>query len=70
MCRQFDTMDDCCNYINDAFDKWPVRHVSVFKDGLFLTCYWMSPRQCAAIHAAVQKIQHNERKLYGNYINR
>ena len=69
-CRQFETEDECHAYVNEAFDKWKVHHVCVFKDGLFLRCFYMSPRQCAAIREAVYKMHYNQRRLYGNYINR
>jgi len=65
--RQFETEDACKGFINDAFDKWKVQHVSVFKDNLFMTCYWMSPRTCAAIRASVENMRRSKQRLYGNY---
>lgn len=45
MCRQFETLPEMIAFINDAFDKWPVLHCSVFLNGRFLNCYWLSPAQ-------------------------
>lgn len=44
-CRQFEDRKEMVDYINDAFDRWPVKHCSVFLDGRFLHCYWISPAQ-------------------------
>ena len=67
LCRKFETKDACIDYINEAFEKWDVQHVSVFLDGQFLKCFWFSPKQRAEIHNAVMMMRHNKYKLYGNY---
>lgn len=70
LCRQFEDADQTIDFINDAFDKWHVKHCSVFIDGVFKTCYRWSPRTIAKMNAAVQKMRSYNRSLYGNYINR
>lgn len=66
-CRQFSTENECCDFVNEAFDKWRVQHVSVFKDGQFLNCFWLSPRLTADLCNLADKMRYNERRLYGNY---
>lgn len=69
-CRQFESGDDCYDFINDAFDKWKVQHISVFKDGKFINCFWLSPKLMAGFRNLYEKMRHDEQRLYGNYINR
>lgn len=66
-CRQFETIEEVKEAVQSAFDKWPVKHACVFSDGVFLQCYFMSPKLCAGIRHAVQDMRHNRQKLYGNY---
>lgn len=67
MCRQFEDENSCHSFVNEAFDKWPVKHVSVFLDGKFITCFFMSPRLCGAIRASVEALRRKNQRLYGNY---
>ena len=66
-CRQFNTEDECHDFVNDAFKKWNIQHVSVFKDGQFLNCFWISPAIMAGLRALSDKMRRDERRLYGNY---
>ena len=66
-CRQFPTEEECYDFVNEAFAKWKVQHISVFKDGAFLNCFWISPKIMQDICALGDKIRRDERRLYGNY---
>lgn len=69
LCRRFDDIDDCKRFIDDAFKKWKVDHCSVFCDGVFMTCYWLSPSLTAALRESAQKLREKRLHLYANFVN-
>ena len=70
MCRQFSNAEDTMAFIEKAFDDWKVKHVSVFEDGVFHTCYKINPRIVRGLVALAQKMRQQKYGLYGNYKNR
>ena len=43
MCRQAATANEIMTIIGDAFEKWPVKHVSLFNDGIYCRTFFMPP---------------------------
>lgn len=57
MCRQFESENACHDFVNEAFDRWPVKHISVFKNGTFLTCFRVSPRLLDSMRALAERMR-------------
>lgn len=67
MCRQFESENACHDFVNEAFDRWPVKHVSVFVNGAFCNCFKMSPKRCAEIRASLEKLNSSRTRLFSRY---
>lgn len=42
-CRQAATVDEIMDLIGQAFEKWPVKHVSLFDNGVYCRTFFMPP---------------------------
>lgn len=68
-CRQFAELDAAKAAIDEAFGKWKVHHACIFKDGVFMNCYWFSPSLTASLVRSAENLRQKRYKLYGNYSN-
>ena len=66
MCRQFESEDACHTFVNDAFSRYPVKHVSVFKNGVFITCFRVSPKLLGSMRALAERMRtpHASHRFY------
>lgn len=63
MCRQAHDCNEAMHLTQEAFDKWPVKHVSLFFDGSYLrTFFWPPYSTAAARNYAKQKLLHHEKQ--------
>ena len=67
MCRQFESENACHDFVNEAFDRWPVKHISVFLNGDFITCFKVSPKLLAGLRALADEMNSSRTRLFSRY---